>query len=47
MTTEGEMRAAQERCPACGRFLKWDSVLRRYARHVVYDGYAGGYEWTC
>ena len=42
------------RCEACGRFVARrrsvpdDAPDRlKYAWHVVYDDYAGGYEYTC
>ena len=54
LTDEAELHATRDgvssdppnRCPSCGRFLpkRQDGS---YARHVMYDGYNGGYEWTC
>jgi hypothetical protein len=42
-----EPKQPHRRCGGCGRFLCWDDYVGRYVDHTVYDGYVGGYEWTC
>ncbi len=38
-------KGRQPRCPTCGKFMAWDTALKRWwCFFISWDSYSGGYE---